>query len=297
MEETNISDTTDESVGTTEDNDSSFSQETSTQAEESEGTQAQQVEAEQSSEDKESFFDPKTVPEELMPAYKQMQGAFTKKTQEIAEVRKNAEEWKQKAEAYSKYEQYVPIIEEMLSPNNAGKSQINPELAALEQQLKQEGYSDEAIQLMKMGADFTLRQFNRERETEKAQQALIAQQRELNAQIEKAETLDPRLSDDALVYQLDTGESVKFGEIVGRMVTADPNWTKSPIEATQRAIKLVDALIGRAKTDGKKELSSLAKNKAQKFPSINSSPQGAGNASGTYSSMRDAGLEAMNELS
>lgn len=35
----------------------------------------------------ESFFDPKTVPEELKPAYKQMQAAFTKRMQEAAKYR------------------------------------------------------------------------------------------------------------------------------------------------------------------------------------------------------------------
>jgi len=34
-----------------------------------------------------TFFDPATVPPELLPAYKQMQGAFTKKAQEIARER------------------------------------------------------------------------------------------------------------------------------------------------------------------------------------------------------------------
>lgn len=39
----------------------------------------------------EAFFDPKTVPADLMPAYKQMQAAFTKKTQAIAQNRKKVE--------------------------------------------------------------------------------------------------------------------------------------------------------------------------------------------------------------
>ena len=37
-----------------------------------------------------SFFDPRTVPQELQPAYKQMQAAFTKKMQAIASVREKA---------------------------------------------------------------------------------------------------------------------------------------------------------------------------------------------------------------
>lgn len=43
-----------------------------------------------------TFFDPKDLPEELLPAYKNMQGAFTKKTQGIAEQR-------QKLEAYDQF--------------------------------------------------------------------------------------------------------------------------------------------------------------------------------------------------
>lgn len=43
-----------------------------------------------------SFFDPKSVPEELLPAYKQMQGAFTKKMQAF-----NAD--KDKIDAYNQF--------------------------------------------------------------------------------------------------------------------------------------------------------------------------------------------------
>lgn len=39
----------------------------------------------------EDNFDPSTLPEDLLPAYKQMQGAFTQKTQSLAEQRKEAE--------------------------------------------------------------------------------------------------------------------------------------------------------------------------------------------------------------
>lgn len=39
----------------------------------------------------ESFFDPKDLPEELVPAYKQMQSAFSKKTQALAKNREKVE--------------------------------------------------------------------------------------------------------------------------------------------------------------------------------------------------------------
>jgi len=46
----------------------------------------------------ESFFDPNDIPEELKPAYKQMQGAFTKRMQEVSQNR-------HKLEAYDAFEQ------------------------------------------------------------------------------------------------------------------------------------------------------------------------------------------------
>lgn len=65
-----------------------------------ESGQGQSVAAEQTSaspvQAEESFFDPKEVPEALLPAYKQMQAAFTKKTQALAAN-------KQKVAAYDSF--------------------------------------------------------------------------------------------------------------------------------------------------------------------------------------------------
>ena len=46
----------------------------------------------------ESFFDPQSIPDELQPAYKQMQGAWTKKMQEVSANQK-------KIDAYNSFEQ------------------------------------------------------------------------------------------------------------------------------------------------------------------------------------------------
>lgn len=81
--------------------------------------------------EEETFFDPKTVPPELLPAYKQMQKAFSKKTQTIAQQR-------QKLEAYDAF---------MMDPTANLKSlaaqyglQITPAQAAQAvQQAAQEG--------------------------------------------------------------------------------------------------------------------------------------------------------------
>lgn len=200
------------------------------------------------------------MPDELKPAYKQMQSAFTKKTQEIAEKSKLADSYKAEAEAFAKYKPYIPLIEEM--SKNQGQQQ-SPEMAALEQDLRAQGYNDDAIDLMKRSMGFALGVFNQQRETEKTLSA-----------IEQAAKLDARLQDKSLVYEVD-GEQVTYGNIVEKYVLADSNWKKDPIAATQKAMKLVDALIGHGKVEGKKELSASASAKAQKFPATNSSPASA----------------------
>lgn len=239
--------------------------EVDTQAEVEDSQEQPTTEATNTVQEDESFFDPNQVPEELKPAYKQMQAAFTTKTQEIANARKEAESLKQKAEAYDKYQQYIPVIEEMLQGNNQASQ--SPELAALEQDLRNRGFSEEAIEMMKIGSEFTLRTFNQKQEA-------AAEVSRINQGIESAASLDKRLTDTSLVYQVGD-ESITFGEIVERYVMADPNWKSNPVAATKKAIGTVDALLNQAKTEGKKELSASAKQKASKFPSVNSSPQGA----------------------
>lgn len=234
-----------------------------------------------------NFFDPKQVPEELMPAYKSMQSAFTKKTQEIANFKKDAEGWKTKAENYGKYEQYIPIIEEMLSSKDQGQGE-NSEMVALEQKLRGEGYSEEAVQMMKIGAGFILNQFNQTQESQKQSVAI-------ETGITEAEKVDPRLNDENLTYQMQDGKTVRFGEIVANLTISNPDWAKDPVGATKNAIAIVDAMLGRAKTEGKEELSNSAKTKSRRFPNLSSSPQSAaGNEN--PSSIHEAAAQAKKEL-
>ena len=209
------------------------------------------------------------MPEELKPAYKQMQAAFTKKTQEIANERKQAQDFKAKAEGYAKYERYIPLIDEMMAKQQTqGES---PEMQALTQRLKGAGYSEEAVEMMKVGAQFTLDQFGKFNQTQEAQK----QTEFVTNRIGEAGKLDPRLNDQSLVYQTEDGKKVTYGQVVEELVAADPDWVKDPVIATQKAIKKVDALIGKAKLDGKQELSAKAKGQAARFPQVKSSPQGA----------------------
>lgn len=245
---------------------------------------AQQTGEQGQSED--SFFDPKQVPEELMPAYKSMQAAFTKKTQEIADVRKNSEQWKEQAEKYAKYEPLIPVVEEMLSSKSVAAQ--NPEILQLKQSLKEQGYNDDAIELIVAGSQFTLDQFN------KRQQAQV-QEQQFNTAVDQAESLDPRLNDEKSVYQGEDGQTYSFGQIVSEFVLATPNWQADPVKATKAAIAKVDALIGTAKKQGKEELSGAARQKATKFPQDSSSPHSAA-SNAQPMSVREAAAQAKAEL-
>lgn len=215
-----------------------------------EGNQPAQIEGQQEGE---SFFDPNQVPEALKPAYKSMQAAFTKKTQEIAKIKADAE-------SYAKYKDMAPILEEMLK---GPKDQpTTPELKALEDKMRSEGYSEDAIKLATMTGTVLLNSMNQKQEVSRIQGGIA-----------ESAKVDPRLNDPSLVYKTDDGESVTFGQIVENLVLADPKWQADPVIATKRAIARVDALIGKAKTQGKEELSNSAQNKSRRFVSNGSSPQ------------------------
>jgi hypothetical protein len=245
-----------------------------------------QAQAQEAQTHEESFFDPTKVPEELKPAYKQMQADYTKKTQEIATIRKEHESLKAQAQKYSRYEQYAPILEEMLSPN--GQQTSNPALSALEVQLAKQGYSKEAIDLMKLGVDFTLKQFNQTQQQSR-------QQEWFSQQIQTAGAVDPRLNDQTLVYQSEDGAKMTFGSIVESIVATLPNWQRDPVAATKQAIKLVDAMMSKAKVEGKQELSDSAQTKARKFAPTNTSSQET-QATGAPKSIKEAFKLAKQEL-
>lgn len=238
------------------------------------------------SENQDSFFDPNTVPEELKPAYKQMQAAFTKKTQEAAQQRKEAEALRADAENYRKYQSHIQKIEEM--EKSRANDQVSPEMAALEQKYREAGYSDEAIEMMKMGLEFTLNHFNQTT-------AQKEHQHWVNTQIAEASKVDPRLTDVNLTYQTDDGEKVTFGQMVESIAMTDPNISKDIVGATRRAIKKVDALIGRSKIEGKTELSEAAKAKARQFPVNPSSPQSTSETE-AKGSIREIGKQTAAEL-
>lgn len=222
-----------------------------------------------------------------------MQAAFTKKTQEIAQARKEAEELQKRYQQYERYEPYAPILEEMLSGEKSQRTA--PEMAALEAELKQRGYSDDAIEMMRIGADFTLRQLNQTLTSRDQQVQQQQRTQELEGKIAEAGKVDPRLSDSSLVYRTADGQDVSFGQIVERMVSADPNWQDDPVAATKRAIGTLDAMLGTAKVEGKTELTARARAKQAQFPASSASPHTSANQNESLS-IHEAAKAARKEL-
>jgi len=236
-----------------------------------------------------SFFDPNQVPEELKPAYKQMQADYTRKTQEIAAIRKEHEALKGKQDQYAKFEQFLPILEEMNAQK--GAQDKNPEIEFITEELKKQGYDDSSIDAMTVLSKSLLNVLN-QREAQKEQSK---QGEWVNSQIQEAGKVDPRLNDAKLVYTTADGEQVTFGSMVEQLVNANPDWRKDPVASTKKAIARIDALIGQAKVEGKEELSQSAQSKAKRFPATHSSSQGA-TATDRLGDIKSFGHETAKEL-
>lgn len=256
-------------------------------------TAPQQTDSQGQSEESFTTFDPNSLDPSLTPAYKQMQGDYTRKTQALSQKEKELQAQAQKYAEYAKYEQYVPILEEMSKAQQTAP--VTPEMAALEQELRGRGFSDEAIEMMKVGAEFTLRQFNQTLTAKDQQQQQEQQAKTWQSSVEQAQALDPRLIDSTLTYQTEDGTSRSFGQIVEGIVMATPNYQKNLIGATKEAIAVVDAMLGQAKTQGKEELSASAQAKAKRFPANQPSNAKAVDES-QPTSMQDAGKQAKQEL-
>jgi hypothetical protein len=95
-------------------------------------TEAAKPGPEQKTATEDTFFDPRELPPELMPAYKQMQAAFTKKNQAIKENR-------QKIEAYDAfYRDPVSQIQQMASQMGYKLTRAEAQQVADDQQQQQQ---------------------------------------------------------------------------------------------------------------------------------------------------------------
>ena len=94
-----------------------------------------------------TFFDPKGLSEELQPAYKQMQAAFTKKTQGIADVRKKSEAF----DNLLKDEKFRNWAREQSNTEQSGEDE-NSELSPQDKKIAQLEKSIHDIELEKVAS-------------------------------------------------------------------------------------------------------------------------------------------------
>lgn len=66
-------------------------------------------------------INPNELPPELKPHYRRMQADYTRKTQAIAEERRQAEILRQKAQQYAQLEPYLPTIQQLLATQRAAE--------------------------------------------------------------------------------------------------------------------------------------------------------------------------------
>ncbi len=208
--------------------------------------------------------DPATLTPQDQETYKNMQADYTRKMQEIS----------QQAQQYQQYEQYLPVLQAM-AQHQPGQSPVNPVVDGIISQLREAGYDDNSIQVGKIIAENLLNYNQQEKTIEQTYN-------KVTTEFAQAAKMDPRLEDPNLVYEVD-GEKQTFGQVVEKLVSADPNWHQKPLVSVQKAIKTVDAMINSAKTQGKQELSKQTQTKAQSFAPVSSSPQGTAKGDGSMS--------------
>jgi hypothetical protein len=219
----------------------------------------------------ESFtnFDPNSLTDpNLQAAYKQMQGDYTRKMQEVSQERS---QFQSQQTELQKLQQVQQILQGEQNP----QSQTNPVVEGITRQLMEAGYSQEAIDMGKVVANALLEHNQAERQQAEQTQKVQEFQQQVSSNIEKAGQIDPRLNDQSLVYDMGDGEKSTFGQIVEELVASNPKWMEDPIAATQKAIKKVDAMINASKVQGKQELSNKTTQMAQTFAPVNTSPQSA----------------------
>lgn len=192
------------------------------------------------------------LPPELQTVYKQMQGDYTRKTQGIADVRKNADQ----------YGRYKALIDYLGQNPQAAQSVI----ARMQGQPEAPQPSDEEVEIPtdpKEFANFVKEQAVKETE-ERFNRVLEEQKRAtqryqyISQQAEEAQKLDPRLSSDN-----------DFGEMIASMVQSDSQVAtgqKTIVQATKDAISKYDSYYSSRLSAEMEKLSDEAKAKRNPSP-------------------------------
>lgn len=216
-------------------------------------------------------FDPKTLAPELQPAYKQMQADYTRKTQEIAEIRRNAEEYTRNANLIKYLANNPDIAERVLAGDFVQQETVEE--------------SDPEIPTDPMAyAEWVKAMAKEEILGEiRAEQEQVNHQRQIDSQIAEAEKIDPRLSDPS---------QEDFQQIIAGMVLADEavsSGTKTYAQATKEAVARYDARLKQHVESEMARLSSEAK--AKRNPAVVPSTGNVVAESSTPGTMREAAKE------
>lgn len=190
-------------------------------------------------------FDPKNLPDELKPVYKQMQGDYTRKTQDIASQRKQ----------YERVQQYMPLLNRVLSNQDL----LNMALGRNQQgetgnQNAQNQQSEDIPDDPKKYAEWVKGQTLDEVQKQFAQQERIRQQREARQRdFQEAEKVDPRLNQDN-----------EFQNIILGLVTSNPQFQQgqlSAVDATKQAVAFYDNYVDKLVKQKEQERVKNLKNK------------------------------------
>lgn len=220
-----------------------------------------------------SGFDPSKLPPELQQAYKQMQGDYTKKTQELAEARRFQEAYSQYAPMLNYIAQNPQIVEAYMGQGSTGQvQQQQPEIT----------YSDDPVEFARQIREETKKEamtefmnfYNEQRQADELQARQVAE-------ADEASTIDPRLNTDEEFADQVVGLMARDAEfIAGR---------KSAVEATKEAIAKVDGYLNKRLEGEKQKLSELAKAKRSPLPS--GSPRPTVSQEHQPKTMREAAAE------
>jgi hypothetical protein len=231
--------------------------------------QEEAIEADNQDESAQPFaqnFDPNSLPAELLPAYKQMQSDYTRKSMEVAQQRKSIEK-------------YAPIVDYIAS-NPKLVDRLIAESTQETAQVKQDEYPDDVNEFAKRvkqeAKQEALNEFMSMYQKDKQEQLAEVQ---FEKEISEAEKLDPRFTSDE-----------EFSEEVALRVANDPEYrdgTKTLIQATQEAVARMDALIKRNVDAEMAKLTQLAKQKRSLRP-VGGTTRTVATDNTKINSMRDA---------
>lgn len=198
-----------------------------------------------------------------------LQGDYTKKTQEIANIRKQAEAYQKARPILDRVFADEDLLQSILSPGGQpDKTGTDKKPNAIEYSDDPKEYADQIVeQTMGKTKELLDQQDSRRNELEAHK-----------ADLSLAEKVDERLNSDK-----------SFSSLVAGVVNNNPLYQTqrmSAVEATKEAIKQVDNYLKSAVTKGKQDLIDKAKGKKV---ALNKRSTGGSNVeSGKINSMRDA---------